>query len=119
MIPLAGTETEVQFYRYIPSFDERASADTGALRPDNPRVVYLVYEGGEAVSMGLAKPGETAEITEGKNLRFERVDMYTVLRLKTDPGLRPAALGAVMLMLGVCWSVAAGNKAALPFGAPG
>ncbi|MDR1070760.1 MAG: cytochrome c biogenesis protein ResB [Gracilibacteraceae bacterium] len=104
-IPLTGAALEL--YHYIPDFDEDAAADTGRMRPDNPRLVYLVREeGGGEVYMGLAAPGERIEAA-GKTLLFERVDMYTVLRLKTDPGLTPAACGAIMLMVGACLGFAA------------
>ncbi|MDR0433666.1 MAG: cytochrome c biogenesis protein ResB [Gracilibacteraceae bacterium] len=116
-IPLQG-EATLEIYHYIPAFDERAAVDTGRLRPDNPRIVYLLREGETGVSMRLAAPGERLEIG-GNTLIFERVDMYTVLRLKTDPGLVPAACGAVALMAGICLGfigiyVPGGSRSPLP-----
>ncbi|MDR1604327.1 MAG: cytochrome c biogenesis protein ResB [Gracilibacteraceae bacterium] len=101
-----GAGAALEPYRYIPAFDERAGLDTGRLRPDNPRIVYLVREAGGEVNTGLAAPGEETQAA-GKTVLFESVEMYTVLRLKTDPGLIPAAVGVVMLMAGVCAGFAA------------
>jgi cytochrome c biogenesis protein len=103
-IPLSGTAS-LEPYRYIPAFDERAAVDTGRLRPDNPRMAYLVYQEDGDVSMGLLAPGEQADIA-GESVLLEDVETYTVLMLKTDPGLRFAAAGVVMLMAGVCLPVA-------------
>ncbi|AFV10361.1 cytochrome c biogenesis protein ResB [Thermacetogenium phaeum DSM 12270] len=105
MIDVPGTERKVKAYRYIPNFDPRYGMNSKTLRPDNPKIIYSVYEKGHLLGVGAASPGESVVIADGCAVHFRDVRMYTVLKVKSDPGLSLAAAGGLMLMAGVVITV--------------
>ncbi len=96
------TERTVRIYKYIPNFDSRYGMNTKTIRPDNPKLVYSVYEHGHLLGIGAADFGEEVTIDENVGLTFKEVVPYTVLTIKFDPGLPWTATGGIMLMVGVC-----------------
>jgi cytochrome c biogenesis protein len=101
-LALSGTERTVRVYRYIPNFDPEYGMNTRTLRPDNPRIIYSVSEPGKLLGVGAAAFGERVEIDDNIYVKFNGVQPYTVLKLKSDPGLPLAGAGGLMLMTGVC-----------------
>lgn len=100
-IDIPGTDRRVKAYRYIPNFDPQYGMNTKTLRPDNPRIIFSVYEKGNLLGVGAASPGESIKIDEGCYVKFNGVQPYTILKVKSDPGLPLAAAGGLMLMAGV------------------
>lgn len=97
-----GTSRTVKMFKYIPNFDPEHGMETKTLRPDNPRVIFSVYQNKKLLGIGAAKLGEPVEIDQGSIIKFTAVKPYTVLTAKTDPGLPFAGIGGIMLMGGVC-----------------
>jgi cytochrome c biogenesis protein len=89
-------------YKYIPNFDPNYGMDSKTLRPDNPQVIFSVYENGALLGVGAASFGEQVELDKGINFSFQGVKPFTVLKVKSDPGLPVAGAGGLMLMVGVC-----------------
>jgi len=102
VINLQGTEKAVLVYRYIPDFDLAHGMETRSYRPDNPVIIYSVYEKGSLLNVGYASLGDTVEVAENAFVTFHGVKPYTGLIIKRDPGLAVAAVGGIMLMLGAC-----------------
>ena len=105
ILPLPGTERVVKVFRYVPNFDPSCGMNSKTLRPDNPRVIFSVYEGNKLLGVGAAKFGERLEIDDASSVVFTGVEPYTVLKLKSDPGLPSAMAGGVMLAAGVLLAV--------------
>ena len=105
ILELTGTERVVKIYRYFPSFDPAGGMNQTSLKPDNPRVVYSVYEQGKLLGMGAAQFGEKVEIDNTVDIVFSGVKPYTVLKLKSDPGLPIALTGGLMFMFGAVLSL--------------
>lgn len=101
-IEVQGTDKAVMIYKYIPNYDPQYGMNTKTLRPDNPRVIYSIYQKGAFVDVGLVAFGEKAEIEPGVSVFFDGVKPYTVLTAKRDPGLWLVGPGGLMLMIGVC-----------------
>jgi len=101
-LQIPGTKRVVKAYKYIPDFDPNQGMRSRSLRPDNPRVIYSVYKSGKLLGVGAAEFARTVEIDEGVQVQFIAVKPYTVLKIKSDPGLPVAGTGAVMLVVGVC-----------------
>jgi len=97
-----GTERKVKIYKYIPNFDPAYGMKTLTLRPDNPRVIFSVYEGDKFLGVGTARFNELVSIDDNINIAFTGVEPYTVLEVKHDPGLPLVLTGGITLMLGVC-----------------
>lgn len=100
-----GTQRTVKVYKYIPNFDPRYGMNSKTLRPDNPRVIFSVYEKGKLLGIGAARFGEEVAIDKGVTVRFNGTQMFSVLKIKTDPGLPVTIAGGLMLMIGVCLSL--------------
>lgn len=99
---IEGSDRKVKIFRYIPNFDPQYGMHSKTLRPDNPRVIYSVYEKGSIIKVAIAAFEEKIEIDKDVFITFTGLKPYTVLTLKTDPGLLTASAGGLMLMLGTC-----------------
>ena len=111
IINVQGTDKAVLVYRYIPDFDPARGMQTKSYRPDNPVIIYSIYEKGSLVNVGYAAFGETVEVAENAFVTFHGVKPYTGLIIKRDPGLGVAAVGGIMLMLGACLALMFKTKA--------
>ena len=96
-----GTERTVKVFRYIPNFDPEHGMATKTLRPDNPRIIFSVYEGDQLLGVGAAQFDERVEIDENVYVVFAGVEPDTILKAKSDPGLPLAFLGGGMFVIGV------------------
>ncbi|MGE5543350.1 MAG: cytochrome c biogenesis protein ResB [Bacillota bacterium] len=100
-----GTDRKVKIYKYIPNFNPAHGMKTLSLRPDNPRVIFSVYEDDKFLGVGAAKFNEPVQIDENAIISFTGLEPYTVLEVKYDPGLPLVLAGGIILMLGVCLAV--------------
>jgi cytochrome c biogenesis protein len=101
----AGTDRMVKIYRYIPNFNPAYGMNSITLRPDNPHIVFSVYEDDELLGVGAAQLNEPTQIDENVYITFTGVEPYTILEVKSDPGLPLVMVGGIMFMLGVCLAV--------------
>lgn len=99
---IQDSDKTVKFFKYIPNFDPNYGLDTKSLRPDNPRVVYSLYEKGKLLKVAAVTFGEQIEIDPENYITFVEVVPFTVLTIKRDPGLFIASVGGLLLMLGSC-----------------
>lgn len=102
-----GTDRRVKIFKYIPNFNPAYGMHTVTLRPDNPHIIISVYENDELLGIGAAKLNEPTEIDENIFVTFTGVEPYTILEVKSDPGLPLVLIGGVALMLGVCLAILA------------
>ncbi len=102
LVEFENTERVFKFYKYIPNYDARYGMQTKTLRPDNPKYIYALYEHNHLLGIGAANIAETVQVDTDVSLTFAGLVPYTVLIVKYDPGLLWAAIGGIMLMLGVC-----------------
>jgi len=101
LIELPGTKRVVKIYRYFPNFDPSKGMNQTSMKPDNPRIIYSVYENDKLLGVGAAKFDEKVEIDTNINVTFTGIEPYTVLKVKSDPGLPIALSGGLMFMIGV------------------
>lgn len=101
VIKFQNTKRLVKFFKYIPDYDARYGMQTKTLRPDNPKIIYSVYEDEHLLGIGAANIAESVQIDEDVLLNFSGLVPYTVLLIKYDPGLLWAGIGSIMLMVGV------------------
>jgi len=104
-INIPGTDRSIKAYKYIPDFVPDYGMNTRSLKPNNPKVVYSVYEKEALLGIGLASFGEKIEISKGVYVNFNGVTPFAVLRIKRDPGILIVATGGLMLIVGVCLSM--------------
>lgn len=100
LVSFASTHRLVKVFKYIPNFDPALGMQTRSLQPNNQRVIYSVYDGNDLLGVGTAPFKERIEIDEQAFITFTQVQPYSVLTVKTDPGLPLTAAGGILLMLG-------------------
>lgn len=101
----AGTERMVKIYKYILNFNPAHGMKSITMRPDNPHIVFSVYEDDKLLGIGTAKLNEPTQIDDNVYVTFTGVEPYTILDVKSDPGLPLVLSGGIALMLGVCLAV--------------
>lgn len=99
---IPGTPRSVKVYKYIPNFDPAYGMDSKTLRPDNPRVIFSVYEKGQLLGVGAARFDKRIEIDHNVFVKFNGLQPLSVLKVKSDPSLPWIGTGGLMLMVGVC-----------------
>lgn len=90
----------LKIYRYLPSFDPALGMNSRTLRPDNPRIVFSVYKNGHLKGVGAARFHEQVKLDQNHTVVFQGVMPYTVLKLKSDPGLPSAWAGGMLTSMG-------------------
>jgi cytochrome c biogenesis protein len=100
-VDFSATPRTVKIFKYIPNFDPALGMQTKSLEPHNPRVIYTVYNGKDMLGVGTAPFKERIKIDEQVYITFEQALPYSVLTVKTDPGLPLTAAGGILLMLGI------------------
>ncbi len=103
----ADTDRKIKVYKYIPNFDPNHGMVSVSMRPDNPHIVFSVYEDDKLLGVGAAKINEPTQIDENTYITFSAVEPYTILDVKADPGLPVVLVGGIILMLGVCLALLA------------
>lgn len=99
---VAETDKVIKVFQYVPNYDPKFGMNTKTLRPDNPRVLYAVYQNSAHLKSAMASLNEKVEIEPGVTFTFTEVKYLSGLTIKHDPGLPIAALGGLLLMVGVC-----------------
>lgn len=100
ILDFKATQRTVKVFKYIPNFDPALGMQTRSLEPKNQRVIYSVYDGDDLLGVGTAPLNERLAIDEQVFITFSQVQPYSILTVKTDPGLPLTAIGGILLMLG-------------------
>ncbi|MBL4953937.1 cytochrome c biogenesis protein ResB [Neobacillus sp. YIM B02564] len=100
-LTIPGSKRTVKIYRYFPDFDPTKGMAQNSMKQGDARVVYSVYENKKLLGVGAAKFGSKIEIDDHKYVVFDGVEPFTVLKVKSDPGLIFVLIGSLMFMLGV------------------
>lgn len=69
--------------------------------PNNPRVVYVIYQGQRVLAYDVAGFNQPLKITEGLTLTFSGFREYTGLKLASDPEIPVVYTGLGLLVLGL------------------
>jgi cytochrome c biogenesis protein len=109
-ITFQTTPRTVRIYKYYPNFDKKLGLESKSLKPHNPKIVYSVYEDTKLLGVGAASLQERIKIDDNVFIAFRQVRPYTVLTLKSDPGLPLAAIGGLFMMLGICITIFVPSK---------
>jgi len=111
-LDIPETSLRIKIYKYIPDYDPNLGLNSKSLRPDNPVVVYSLYDSENLIEIGVAPLAEKIEIDpdNGAAFRFNSAEPFSVLKIKHSPGLLLVAAGALMLMAGVVMVLVQGSK---------
>lgn len=100
-IDIPGSSRQVWINDYVPNFN-KPSTSSESLKPDNPKIIFSVYEKKKLIGVGAASFGQKLEVANGKYMTFSGLKPFTILRLKSDPGMPVTAAGGLLLVLGIC-----------------
>jgi cytochrome c biogenesis protein len=100
-LKIPNSKRTVKVYKYFSDFDPTKGMNQTSLKEGNPRVVYSVYEDDKLLGVGAAKFGSKIEIDDGQYVEFSGIEPYTVLKVKSDPGLSLVLIGSLLFMIGV------------------
>lgn len=91
----------IAFTKFYPDF---AANERGFLtlsdQPNNPALLYAVYYRDELVKMDIAKPGEAIKWNEF-GFELDHVRRYTYLKVNKMRGQMGAAVGGMLLLIGL------------------
>jgi len=102
-----GTERVVKIFRYFSDFDPEGGMRQTSMKTGNPRIVYSVYENDRLIGVGAAKLGSKIMVDDDVFVVFHGVEPMTILRVKSDPGLRVTLVGGMLLVSGVIAAISA------------
>ena len=102
-IPLEDGEDPVRLgVSFYPDYDEETGVpDTTSDRADNPRVLWVLTKGEEALAMDALAKGEEAEVYNGIRVRFDDYRYYTGIQAKFDPGVKVIFAGFFLVFAGL------------------
>lgn len=72
--------------------------------PQEPVILYQVYDHNMQIQMGQLVPGESVSIANTYSMTFDGATAFTGLQVKADPGVWVVWLGSGLLILGLALS---------------
>ncbi len=91
----------LQFVNFYPDYDD-SHGHPHTLTPylNNPKLLYAVFYEGQRVDMNIADMGDEI-IWEEYSFTIDNPQMFTLLQVGSDPGMKAAALGGIILIFGI------------------
>lgn len=101
LVPIGGGLSLKTFF--FPDFvmDPSGHPSSKSPLPNNPRVVYALFQGSKVMTYDVAKLGEPVKITNNLSVTFTGYREYTGLQLAKDPGLPFIYGGAILMVAGL------------------
>ena len=101
-----GQGITLQVINYVPDFDPHRPAISLSPFPNNQRVLYAFYQQGNAVQWGVAALGQPL-VLQGfdKKVVFADARPYSLLDLKSDPGVPVVMAGFLLLSVAFFFSM--------------
>ncbi len=101
ILEIPGTKQVMKVLQYAPDFNPNRGLNQIAGRADNPRIIFSVSENNQLLEIGAARFNEKIDIDNNTAIYFIGVEPYTVLKVKSDPGLPLAFTGGLMFVCGL------------------
>ena len=93
---LGENNSKIDIIRYVPNFVSGKIREQGG--NDNPAIIYFIPQKNMT---GAAKLGEKVKIDDNEYLTFVDKQAFTILKVKTSPGLPFVELGGALLVIGI------------------
>jgi cytochrome c biogenesis protein len=98
---IPGTKRVIGVLQYAPNFNPDQGLNQTSGKPVNPRIIFSVSENNKLLGIGAAKFNEKIAIDNNTSVNFTGVEPYTVLKVKSDPGLPLVLAGGIMFIGGL------------------
>lgn len=91
----------LQFVNFYPDYDD-SHGHPHTLTPylNNPKLLYTIFYEGYRVDMNVADMGDEI-VWEEYSFTIDNPQMFTLLQVGRDPGMKAAGVGGIILILGV------------------
>ncbi len=91
---------------FYPDYTSDASGypRTRSPLPNNPRVVYVLYQGAKALKYDVAELGEPSKVNDNITVTFTGYRQYTGLQIARDPGIPIVYTGSALMVMGLLLS---------------
>lgn len=91
----------LHFVNFYPDYDD-SHGHPHTLTPylNNPKLLYSVFYEGYRVDMNVADMGDEI-VWEEYSFTIDNPQMFTLLQVGRDPGMKVAAIGGIILILGI------------------
>ena len=91
----------LHFVNFYPDYDD-SHGQPQTLTPylNNPKLLYSIFYEGQRVAMNVADMGDEI-VWEEYSFTIDSPQMFTLLQVGSDPGMKAAGAGGVLLVLGV------------------
>jgi len=102
---LVGDDLRIKTLFY-PDYTSDASGypRTRSPLPNNPRVVYVLYQGSKALKYDVAELGKPAKVNDNITVAFTGFRQYTGLQIARDPGIPIVYTGSALMVIGLLLS---------------
>jgi len=101
ILEIPGTKRVMKVLQYAPDFDPNRGLNQTTGSADNPRIIFSVSENNQLLEIGAARFNEKIDIDNNTAMYFIGVEPYTVLKVKSDPGLPLTFTGGLMFIWGL------------------
>lgn len=71
--------------------------------PQNPKYLFALYADGVQVALNVASPGEIIQYGD-YSITARNPQLFTLLKVVSDPGMEMVGLGGILLLMGVFFS---------------
>lgn len=88
---------------FYPDYTSDASGHPGTRSPlpKNPRVLYALYQGQQALKYEVAELGKPVKVNDNITVTFNSYRQYTGLQIARDPGIPIVYTGSALLVIGL------------------
>lgn len=94
-------EIALQFNKLYPDYIQTPSGiSSQSQQPNNPKILYSIFNNGNRIEMNIASPGERISWQEYEFV-FDNIDRYTYLQVNRMPGKLAALIGSILIMVGL------------------
>jgi cytochrome c biogenesis protein ResB len=104
---LGQSARSIRYQQFVGTIERRPNGDLSIgrdPRPNNPGVLFEVFEGDELAGRVLVPIGKTVNIGDGYTITPKRSAVFSALQYRHDPGIPLVGIGAFVLLAGLCIS---------------
>lgn len=99
---IGDTARSIEYSRFVGTVDRKTGQPGLDPRPNDPAVVIDAFDGDQPVGEVLQPLGKPLDLGAGYALTPARFTLYSGLQYRYDPGIPLVAIGAFVLLSGLC-----------------
>ena len=101
---IPGTSRGLQYGRFVGTIDRRTMTPGNDPRPNDPGAIVNAFDGDAEIGSVRIPLGTSIDLGSGYRLAAQRYTLYSGIQYRYDPGIPIVAMGAFVLLAGLCIS---------------